>query len=83
MNHTPIYLCALGLTGCFSTEPADFDVDAQIDYCHQKVLKSIENLGDDYTCHPRSIRGRRHPLGDQSEHSQRVVLWLLAWHSVV
>jgi len=46
---------ALVLAGCASGRQADFDVDAQIDYCHRKVLASIWELGDDYTRHARSI----------------------------
>ena len=43
------------LGSCQSRHSRDFDVDAQIDYCHKKVLASIWELGDDYSKHARSI----------------------------
>ena len=50
----------LGLTllliSCATNNLDSFDVDAEIDYCHKKVMTTLMEIGEDYTQIPRNIQ---------------------------
>ncbi|MBQ9362815.1 MAG: glycoside hydrolase family 88 protein [Bacteroidaceae bacterium] len=44
------------LFSCATNNPDSFDVDAEIDYCHKKVMTTLMEIGEDYTQIPRDIQ---------------------------
>ena len=46
---------AVLLFGCTSNDLDSFDVEAQIDYCHRKVMATLMEMGEDYDSIPRNV----------------------------